>query len=160
MRKFYLKIEKEKWSWKEVLKGKGIIHEEGNRGCCVPDPLLHVQMKKGTAEHIPEGLRKEGGPPENWNTNSSEDGLEMCWTKVKSTRRRRRNVSGLCAASWLCEKKRFFQTEMNKKKVLTTEAQPGFFFSTDSILYFPAQVRLFFFFLYSEWYIYNFNLFI
>lgn len=30
----------------------------------MPDPLLHVQVKKRTAEHIPEGFRKEGGQPE------------------------------------------------------------------------------------------------
>lgn len=76
MQKFYLKIEKEKWTAIGGPGGRRIVNEEGNRGR-LPDSLLDVQMiNEWAAEHIPEGLRRRW-PTWNWNTNGPEDGLEM-----------------------------------------------------------------------------------
>lgn len=152
MRKFYLKIEKEKWTAEGGPGGKKGSYTK--KGTEVVDPLWNV---KWAVEHIPEGHRRRR-PAWNWNTNGPEDGLEM-WRAIgdeHEATRRRRNVSRLCAASWLCEK-RPFQTELNQTRFLTTRAQLGFVFLNRQHFVFSS---IFFFFVYSKQYIYNFNLFI
>lgn len=160
MQKFYLKINKEKWTAKGGPgEKKESYHEEGNRGCCLLDPLQDVQMKKktwmGIWTYIPEGLGKEDGPPETgiltaqrtdeMETWRATDGLrEGTRRGRRRRRRRRRNMSTLCAASRLCEK-RSSQTELNKARFLTPRAQPGFFFSLNRQHFaFSAHVHLFF----------------
>lgn len=92
-------------------------------------------MEKRAPQHIPEGLESiaEDGFPANGIATGPEDGLEMRQASGDGEMRRR-NTSGLCAASRLREKK--LQTELNR--IFINNAQPGFFFffSVDSILYF------------------------
>lgn len=82
-------------------------------------------MEKRAPQHIPEGLENivEDSFPATGIATGPEDGLEMRQASGDGEMRRR-NMSGLCAASRLCEKK--LQTELNR--IFINNAQPGFFF--------------------------------
>lgn len=122
MWKFYLKIEKEKWTAKGGPRGKRIAHEEGNWGCRLPWPYVDTQMNNGQ-RNIFLKASEDAGPNWNWNTNGPEDGLEM-WARRNEKKER---VLTLCC--FVCEK-RSLQTELSK-------------IFNKSILYFPAQVHFF-----------------
>lgn len=155
MRKFYLKIEKEKWTAKGGSGGKKdpTWRREQRLLSAWSSAWRSDEKNERAAEHIPEGLRKRW-PAWNWNTNAPR--MDW-WREEREGTRRRRDMSRLCAASGLCEKR--LQTELNKIRFLTPRAQPGFFSLNRQHFVFSCTSPSSFF-VYSKRNIYNFNLFI